>query len=120
MLDLADLGLVCECGVKGFAAGGKPQPGGLVICAACGHPYRVALTLVPVRWSEVESELAERPYDLFAFRWYRHGVAPHARRTLPEIRRTGGRFTASDRAGVVLGAVLVLLLVLVAFKAVHS
>lgn len=120
MVDLADLGVVCECGSRRLAPAGELEPGSLVVCASCGHPYRFAVALVPVRWSEVESELEGRPHELYAMRWHRQGVVPHARRSLAELRRSGGRFTASDRAGVVLGATLVLLLVLVILKAVHS
>ncbi len=120
MLDLADLGVSCECGSKRLAPAGEFEPGALVICAACAGPARVTVALAPVRWSEVESELEHRPHELYAMRWHRNGVAKPLRRSLAEIRTTGGRFTASDRAGVVLGAALVLLLVLVVLQAVHS
>ncbi len=120
MLDLADLGVVCECGSKRLAQAGELEPGGLVICAACGHPYRVAVALVPARWSEVETELEGRPHELYAFRWHRQGVLPHARRSLAELRRTGGRFSATDRAGVALGVVFAVVVGLVVLKAVFS
>jgi hypothetical protein len=80
----------------------------------------VVVALAPVRWSEVEAELAERPHDLYAMRWHRQGVLPKNRRTLPELRTARSRFSASDRAGAVLGAVLAVLFILVILKAVHS
>jgi len=117
MLDLADLGVVCECGSKSLAPAGELEPGALVICATCGRPARVALALLPVAWAEVETELAGRPHDLYAMRWHRHKAVES---TLTVLRGTGGRFNRSDRAGVAVGVCFVVLALLLVLKAVHS
>jgi hypothetical protein len=76
MVILAQESLVCECGGRRFAPEGESRPGELVICHACGQPSRVALALVPVEWSEVETELGEAsPWDLCAFRWVAAGAS---------------------------------------------
>jgi len=120
MINLADSGAVCECGSKRLAPIGDLELGTLVICGACAAAARVTLALTPVRWSTVEAELADQPYELQAFEWTRQGVPPERRRTLAEIAATGGRFNAAERSGVVLFVVLAVAFALVLLKAVHS
>lgn len=122
-LDLAETTARCECGSSRLAPAVRVEPGALVICAACARAHRVTVTLSAVRWSDVETELEDKPHELYAMRWHRRGVLPQNRRTLAELQLQRGRFTASDRAGAVLGAVLVaalLLVILKALAAVHS
>ncbi len=116
MSDLADLGVVCECGSKRLAPTGALEPGSLVICAACARPARVALCLVPVRWSEVEAELAERPHELYALRWHSHGVSKQIRRAVSRARR----LPAADRTRFALVGLLVIVLTLKLLRVVFS
>jgi hypothetical protein len=119
MVNLAEAGAVCECGSERIAPN-VVRLGSLVICATCARPARAELRLVAVPWAEVERALADNPHELYRMRWHRQGVLPENRRSLAELRRTGGRFKASDRAGVVLGLCFVLVALLLVLKAVHS
>lgn len=119
-IDLADSRTVCECGSSRLTPSAPLEPGALVICAACASPHRVTVALSPVRWSDVEQELEARPHELYAMRWHRQGVLPQNRRSLPELQLGRKRFSAADRSGAILGAVLAALLLLVILKAVIS
>lgn len=80
----------------------------------------VSINLLPVTWPTITRLLEDRPNDLCAFEWHRAGVLPAARRTLAEIRESGGRFSRIERAGTALGVLCVLVGLLLIVRAVFS
>lgn len=116
MLNLAEIGIACECGSSRLvASGSSPAVGAVCICATCGRTFRVELNLAPVAWSACALELLD--VDYLAFEWTRRGLPAGA---LERLNAGRNRFKRADRIGAALGAVLVVLLVLVASRAVFS
>ena len=110
MVNLADIGARCECGSNRLAPTGDLKLGAVVICAACAGCFRVTVALEGVRWSEIERELAELPYDLQAFEWTRGRVPQLERRTLAELA-TSAPSRRPERLGVVIAILCAVLFV---------
>ncbi len=115
MACIADQGFSCECGASALASA-PSESGRVLLCPRCASAYLGPNA--PIPWSRVELELGGRESDRYAFNWIRSGVPAARRRTLPELVASGGRFRVADRAGALLGIVLAVVLLLVAFKAV--
>lgn len=117
MACIADWGFVCECGSKELAAA-PAESGCAYLCPKCARAYLGPNA--PVRWSVVDQELGRRQGDRYAFGWIRDGVPLEQRREVPELGARAGRFAAAERKGALLGAVLVVLMLLTAARAVLS
>jgi hypothetical protein len=121
MINLAGIGIACECGSNRLAPQGQVENGAVCICANCARVFTASVLLTPIRWSDAERALSRRPHDLLAFEWTREGVPASRRETLPELPLPrAGRWLAAERSGTALGLVLMLLLGLVLARAVWS
>lgn len=115
MACIADQGFVCECGSRELASA-PAESGRAYLCPKCARAYLGPNA--PVPWSVVNGELARRQSDRLAFRWLRGSVPPARRLEVSELVLGAGRFRRAERAGALLGFVLVVLVLLVTARAV--
>lgn len=116
MVNLTENGIACECGSQRLAASGSSVAiGGLCICASCGKTFRLALKLEAIDWATCALSLSD--VDYVAFGWTLRGLSNSLQLRALQRRRLP---RWPDRAGALLGAVMITLLVLVAARAVWS